>query len=83
MSDWINRTPPSNDIPNSYDWGNLGQTEKSNVYVIVVFFVAAFLLRKTKWGGVIWNASVMVVFSLFIALFVDQLKNGVKKWWDS
>lgn len=83
MNDWIDNTPPANDIPSTYDWVNFSQEEKTNVIVVVVFFVAAFLLRKTKWFGWMWKGFGVIIFVLFASVFIDFVKNGVKKWWNS
>ena len=82
MNDWIDHTPPANDIPNSFDWCNYSQAEKNNVYVICVFLVISFLLRNTKWFGWMWRSFMLIIMALFIALFVDELKKGVKNWWN-
>jgi hypothetical protein len=82
MSDWIDNTPPRNQIPNSNDWVNLSIQEKSNMIVIVVFFVIAFLTRNTKYFGWMWKCTMMILLSLFIAGAVNVAKDKIKDWWN-
>jgi len=82
MSDWIDQTPPLNQIPNSNDWVNLSIEQKSNIVVIIVFFVVAFLTRKTKYFGWMWKCTMMILLSLFIAGIINVAKDKVKDWWN-
>ena len=81
MSDWIDRTPPTNDIPIEGSWSVMTPHDHFVVICFFVFIVVAFLLRKTPLGFV-WKAIQMFFIVLIVTLLADHIKKSVKEWWN-
>ena len=80
MSDWIDRTPPANDIPNEHSWEMLSPHDRFIWVLIIIGIIVAFLLRKTPLGFLWrWFQAFMIV--LAVTIFADQTKKSIKACW--
>jgi len=78
MSDWIDRTPPTNDIPQD----ELPISSKIGLLFFFIFVVIAFLLRNNKYFRWMWLLVKGFFIVLLFTLFADRWKNNFKQWWN-
>jgi hypothetical protein len=81
MGDWIDRTPPANDIPIEGSWSTMSPHDHFVVICFFVFIIAAFLLRKTPLSF-LWKMVVMFFIVLFATILATKIKNDLKEWWN-
>jgi hypothetical protein len=80
MSNWIDRTPPTNDIPIERSWETISPHERFIWVLIGIGIIIAFLLRKTPLGF-LWRWISAFFIVLAITIFADQAKKNIKAWW--
>ncbi len=80
MGDWIDRTPPANDIPIEGSWNMMSPHDHFVVICFFIFIIAAFLLRKTPLGF-LWKMVVAFFIVLFATLLANKIKGELKEWW--
>jgi hypothetical protein len=78
MGDWIDRTPPTNDIPQD----ELPTSSKIGLLFFFIFVVIAFLLRNNKYLGWMWLLVKGFFIAIFFYLIADRVKNNLKDWWN-
>jgi len=81
MGDWIDRTPPANDMPIERSWEQMSTHDKYMALLVLLFIVVAFLLRNTPLGF-LWKGVCGFFIVLAATILADHAKNNIKEWWN-
>ena len=76
MGDWIDRTPPANDIPMDGSWETMSTSQHIGFFCFIIFCIVAFFTRNTIFGFM-WKLLMAFFIALLAGVVIDRFKKDI------